>query len=448
MARSTRRVGVPEAAGRTYSLCVNLAGLSTVSTIAPKTGQIFLYFSALTLIVYLVSPQGYLVDISTSYMLKNQLHAAANQIAMYRLATALPAYSGIVFGLARDKWNPLGLRDRGLLLIFAPLTAAVFISMASTHLSYSGLLAGMLVAMASFQFSQAAYQGLITLIGQEDLMTGRLSTLWNIFSFIPYVAGAFASGYISEHLLPRQTFLLVAELAVVLACLGLLKPRSVFGHAYDQPQAKGTDFVGDIKRLVKHKAVYPAILINFLSSFMPGASTPLQFYLTNRLGASDATYSYFTGIFLLSFIPMFLLYGFLCKRVALNKLLWWGTFIMMPQMIPLAFVHSARLALLMAVPMGLMGGIATVVYIDLAMRSCPAGLQGTLMGLVSGVLTLSLRGSDVVGAWIYNSSPTHGFLYCVIATTAVYALILPLLPLVPKELSATADGEANPRQDF
>jgi hypothetical protein len=97
--------------------------------------------------------------------------------------------------------------------------------------------------------------------------------------------------------------------------------------------------------------------------------------------------------------------------------------------------------------MGLMGGIATVVYIDLAMRSCPAGLQGTLMGLVSGVLTLSLRGSDVVGAWLYNSSPAHGFLYCVIATTAIYALILPLLPLVPKEVSATADGEANPLQN-
>jgi hypothetical protein len=33
----------------------------------------------------------------------------------------------------------------------------------------------------------------------------------------------------------------------------------------------------------------------------------------------------------------------------------------------------------------------------------------------------------------------------VIATTAVYALILPLILLVPKELIATADGEPNPR---
>ncbi len=79
-----------------------------------------------------------------------------------------------------------------------------------------------------------------------------------------------------------------------------------------------------------------------------------------------------------------------------------------------------------------MGGIATAAYFDLAMRSCPPGLQGTLMMLVDGVLALSARAGDLLGSWIYNSSPMHGFTYCVIATTVVYALILPLIPLAPK----------------
>ena len=78
---------------------------------------------------------------------------------------------------------------------------------------------------------------------------------------------------------------------------GLWKPRSVFSHAYDKPQASGTDFVGNVKRLVKHRAIYPAVLICFLWNFAPGAATPLQFYLTNQLHASDAVYSYYNGIF-------------------------------------------------------------------------------------------------------------------------------------------------------
>jgi hypothetical protein len=408
------------------------------------TRQTFLYFSWLTLFLYLATPAGYLVDIQTSYMLKNQLHATATQISVFRLVTGIPVYFAFAFGLMRDQWNPFGLRDRGFFLIFAPATVAAFIWMATSRLSYRGLLVGMLLAMLASRFIAAAYQGLIALVGQELLMSGRLAVLWNVVSSVPVIAGAFASGYISEHLNPNETFFLVAGFTALIAVIGLWKPRAVFSHAYDRPQASATNFVGNVKRLVKHRAVYPAVLICFLWNFAPGAATPLQFYLTNQLHASDAVFSYYNGIFAAAFIPTFLLYGFLCKRVPLKKLLWWGTIVAVPQMIPLAFIHSGNLALVLAVPIGLMGGVATASYFDLAMRSCPPGLQGTLMMLVDGVFALSARGGDLLGSKIYNSSPAHGFLYCVIATTVVYALILPLILLVPKELIATADGEANP----
>lgn len=395
----------------------------------------------------MAAPSVFLVDIQTSYMLKNQLHASATQISIFRLVTAIPMYFAFAFGLMRDQWNPFGMRDRGYFLIFAPATAIVFIVLACSNLSYRGLLAGMLLAMLLSRFLAAAYQGLIALVGQERLMSGRLSVLWNVVMSVPIIAGAIASGFISNHLNPKTTFILVAALTCCIAFLGLWKPRSVFTHTYDKPLARGSDFLANVKRLVKHRAVYPAVLICFLWNFAPGGATPLQFYLTNELHASDAIYSYFNGIFAAAFIPTFLLYGLLCKKVALNRLLWWGTLVAVPQMVPLAFIHSANLSLVLAVPIGLMGGVATAAYIDLAMRSCPPGLQGTLMMLVDGVFALSARGGDLLGSWIYNSSPKHGFLYCVIATTAVYALILPLILLVPKQLIATADGEANPNLD-
>ena len=144
------------------------------------TRQIFLYFGCLTLLVYLATPAGYLVDIQTSYMLKNQLHATATQVSTFRLLTGIPAYFSFAFGLMRDQWNPLGLRDRGFFLIVAPVTALGFIFMAKSHLSYRGLLFGMLLVMLSFRFVVAAYQGLMALVGQEKLMSGRLSALWNI----------------------------------------------------------------------------------------------------------------------------------------------------------------------------------------------------------------------------------------------------------------------------
>jgi predicted MFS family arabinose efflux permease len=408
----------------------------------PNTRSIYVYFGALTLLVYLVAPE-YLLDIPTSYMLKNRLHAGAPEVSLFRLLTGIPIYVAFVFGLLRDWWNPLRLRDRGYFLLFAPLTAAVFVFMAMSRLSYALLTGGMILAMALFRFILAAFQGLLALVGQETLMSGRLSTLQSMFYQLAMILAAFVSGAISEGLTPAQTFFLMAAVTLLIGAFGLFKPSSVFSRVYDRPEATGADFRGDVRRLIRHRAIYPAVLINFLWWFNPGLYTPVQFFLTNQLHASDSTYANFLGVFAISFIPTYLLYGWLCTRIAARKLLWWGTIVAVPQMVPLAFVHSGGLVLILAVPMGLMGGVATAAYYDLAMRSCPPGLQGTLMMLVSAGIMLASRGSDLLGAKLYASSPTNGFLYCVVATCVVYALILAVIPWIPKHLIATADGEKN-----
>jgi hypothetical protein len=54
---------------------------------SPKTRQLLLYFSLMSLLVNAVN-SGFLLDIPTSYMLKNILHASASQISGFRLVTA------------------------------------------------------------------------------------------------------------------------------------------------------------------------------------------------------------------------------------------------------------------------------------------------------------------------------------------------------------------------
>jgi hypothetical protein len=219
--------------------------------------------------------------------------ATATQVSTFRLVTGIPVYFAFVFGLARDHWNPLGLRDRGFFLIFAPATALAFAWMAVSEFTYTGLVVGILLAMLSSRFILAAYQGLIALVGQEKLMSGRLSALWNVVRSAPVVAGAFASGFVSEYLAPKEALFLAAAVTLLIAAIGLWKPMSVFGDSYDKPQAKATDFVGNVRRLVRHRAIYPAILILFLFGFAPGGATPLQFFFANELHASDSVFSYY-----------------------------------------------------------------------------------------------------------------------------------------------------------
>ena len=414
------------------------------STQKSRAGAVFLYFTPLTLLVFLVLPNGFLLDIATSFMLKNQVRATPEQIANFRLLTAIPVYLSFFFGLARDLWNPLGLRDRGLFMIFGTITAGVFFWMTSLPLSYWGLLGSMFVVMLSFGFVAAAARGLLALISQEQLMSGRLSALWNAVSSAPYVFGAFAAGYLAG-LTPAHTFTLVAVLCAAIALYGLWKPSAVFGDAYDLPSAQGTTLAGDLKRLIRHRAAYPAVLLVCLSQFEPGLNTPLQFYLANELHAPDWVYGDFQGILLAGYIPAAAVYGRLCTRFALRRLLLWATLLWLPAAIPLLLIHSSASALWWAVPVGLANGFAFTAFWDLSMRSCPPGLQGALMMLVAGMYELAYRGGDFIGTKLYASSAEHGFLYCVLAGTATSALMLAVLRLIPRQLVATADGERNPK---
>ena len=406
----------------------------------------FLYFTPLTLLVFLALPNGFLLDIATSFMLKNQLRATPEQVANFRLLTAVPVYLSFFFGLARDLWNPFGLRDRGLFLIFGTITAAVFFWMTTVPLTYRGLLISVFVVMLSFGFVAAAARGLLALISQEQLMSGRLSALWNAVSSAPYVFGAFAAGYLAG-LTPAHTFGLIALLCAAIALYGLWKPAAVFSHAYELPSAMGTSLLGDLKRLVRHRAAYPAVLLVCLCQFTPGFNTPLQYYLANELHAPDWVYGDFLGIMQAGYIPAAGVYGWLCTRVPLRKPLWWATLLWLPAAVPLLFMHSSASVLWFAVPIGLANGFAFTAFWDLSMRSCPPGLQGALMMLVAGMYELAYRGGDFVGTRIYASSAAHGFAYCVLAATATSALMLVVLLLIPRELVATADGERNPAVD-
>jgi hypothetical protein len=71
-------------------------------------------------------------------------------------------------------------------------------------------------------------------------------------------------------------------------------------------------------------------------------------------------------------------------------------------------------------------------------------MQGTLMMMIESAEQLSYRGGDLLGSTLYNASPSNGFLYCMLATTGVYACMLPVILMVPRDLLATADGEPSP----
>lgn len=406
--------------------------------------RIFLYLGVLIVLLAFGSPYGGLIDIPISFFLKNKLHLEAHEVAIFRLVAAIPLYLSFVFGFIRDTWHPFGIRDRGLMLVFGAISAGLYVVFAFIPVTYTTLLVAVLLLTTAFLFVASAQNGLTSMLGQQHAMSGQISAVWNIFMSVPALVAFLVGGALSNVLdgqnadqAARILFLVGGAVMAAVAVYATWRPRVVF----DQVRVEDTAAhpLRDLARLARHWPVYPALLIWLLWNFAPGSATPLQYHLQNTLHAEDAAWGQWNAIFSASFIPTFMLFGVLCRKFPLRTLLFWGTVVAIPQLVPLLFMHSVTGALIAAVPIGLMGGVATAAYLDLIIRSCPPGLQGTTLMMSVGLNWVASRFGDVLGTALYDYY--GGFAVCVIAITVVYALILPILLLVPKHLIATADGQ-------
>jgi MFS family permease len=426
----------------------SVAAVAVAPTILPPSARrsIFLYLGILIVLLAFGGPSGGLFDIPISFFLKNRLHLQAHEVANFRLVAATPLYLSFVFGFIRDMWNPFGIKDRGFMLLFGSVSALLYVLFAFMPITYLTLLVAVVVLTTSFLFVASAQNGLTSTIGQQHAMTGQISAAWSVFLSIPTVGALLIGGALSDMLedqspdqAVRILFLVGAAIMAIVALYALWKPAAVFDNVRFENGAEGHPLT-DLKRLVRHWPIYPALLIWLLWNFAPGSATPLQYHLQNTLHATDAQWGQWNAIFAASFIPTFIVYGLLCRLFPLKTLLFWGTIVAIPQMVPLLFIHSVTGALIAAAPIGLMGGVATGAYLDLIIRSCPRGLQGTTLMMSGSLYFVVSRFGDVLGTSLYDHY--GGFAVCVVAITIVYALILPTLLLVPKELIATADGQA------
>ncbi len=411
---------------------------------SPDRLRILLYSGALIVALHFINLSVGVAVIPLSFILKNKLNLSASDLALFTVWAGIPGYLAFAFGMVRDFWNPFGLGDRGYLILFGAAAALLMVAFAFAPVSLPMLLVSVLLLASCFLFMWGAWNGLGALIGQRHAMSGQISALWNFGGTLAIMAAYAVGGALSQYLeglstagAVRTLFLFVAAVMALIAALGLWKPKAVFA---DLPRATSEhrDMLADMARLARHWPIYPALAIWLLWNFSPGTLTVLQYYLSNTLHASDTQWGAYNAIFALASLPAFLVFGLVSARFSLRALLWVGAVIGVTQMLPLLFVQSATGALIAAAPIGLIGGLATAAYMDLLIRSCPKGLEGTMMMMAWSLYALSVNGGNLLGTHLYERG---GFVLCVVATTIVYALILPTLALVPRRLIATADGD-------
>lgn len=409
--------------------------------------QAFLFGGSLLVLMNFSSPAAGMIDIPVTFFLKNRMHLGANELAVFKLWIGTPLFLGFVFGFIRDRWSPFGHGDRAHLMLFGGVTALIYSAMSLLNPSYSGFLGGLFIATMAFRMVSSAAYGITNTLARNHAVSGRMSSVIGIASGLPDLLSFIGGGLLSQTLegegaaaASRILFLCAAGMMLAIALMGFLGPKWVYAEARAEPPR--INAWQDLRRILGHWPIYPAMLIELLWQFSPATGTVLQYHIVDHLHASDAEWGLWQGIFFGSFLPIYASYGWLSRRVRLRPLLWFGFTLAVFQMVPLLFVADARGALLAAAPMGILGGIAQGALYDLTIRSAPPRSQGTMMMLYYAFYYSSVRFGDLFGTWIYARH--GGFIPAVLVTIVVHVLILPVILFVPRRLTATKDGEAIP----
>ncbi|MGH7009340.1 MAG: hypothetical protein ACREEX_00750 [Caulobacteraceae bacterium] len=413
------------------------------SILAPaKRARLLTLAGLIVLLTSFAAPWGGVLGVPIFFILKNRLHLSLQAIAAFNLVAGIPLYLSFLFGLLRDRWSPFGLGDKGHYLVFGLAGGLAYGLLAFAPPAYGVLLAGVIVASALVLVPTSAANGLFSELGQDHAMTGQSGAVLAAGLLFPLIVGYFFGGLISGALEGRDALAAIRALfglgAVLMgstALFGILAPRELTRGAKAPSRRLGAE----LGALFRTRAAWPPVLILFLWNVAPAFGVVMQMHMAADLRAADSQVGAFYGIYYAACIPPILFYGWLCQRVRLKTLLFWAAVAGVPSMLPLLLARTAAAELLMAVPVGLMSGFTTAACFHLAVRSCPRALEGMMMTMAVATSNfVATRIGDVLGAWLAQLK--GGFLTADLVGTATYALMIPVLFLVPRYISESTEG--------
>ncbi len=192
------------------------------------------YFLILSLAGGLGAPSG-IAAIPIGYFLKDNLHLSPVDLAIFVAVTGAPAYISFLPGFFRDRYRPRAMGDRAYLLIGATIALAAYAYLAVAAIEYSNLLFATLIAGVAYLIVLTAGQALMTGVAQARQMTGRLSVVAGVGTYMPAVLSALLGGWLVAHVPARITFIVAAMVTAVIALQAFWRQAAVI--AFEQAQS-------------------------------------------------------------------------------------------------------------------------------------------------------------------------------------------------------------------
>ena len=390
---------------------------------------------AVSLFVSTFVSDGKLARLPLQFLLKDHLHVRPEAMAAFFGLTGLAWYFKPLAGLLSDAVPLWGSRRRNYLLVSGLGAGLLWTLLGLVPHRYGPLVWTLVAANAFAVLASSVSGGLLVEEGQRQGVTGRLGSLRETIIAGSSLLAQPVGGFLAE-----RAFGWTAGIGAVLF-LGLI-PAALFLLPEERVPARKTnlrELKAQLGPVFRARGLWLAAAFIFLKELSPGFGTPLFYYQTNTLHFSKLFLGGLGAVFNAAAIAGALVYGLLCLRLPLGRLL--PGAIVLSAVSALLFLgyHSHSSALVVQGLSGFLGIFASVALMDLAARTTPVGGEAMGYSLLMSAFNLGLTGSDILGAWLYSHFhlPFASLVWISAGTTL---LALPLMRLIPADALARHDN--------
>ena len=382
-------------------------------------------------------PQGGSMGLAIKVILKDQLHLEPTQIAAFFGIANMAWYFKPLAGLLTDNFPLLGTRRKGYLVVSALLAGVLWIFLAIIPTSYGSMLTLLVIISIGLVIAQTTLGGMLVQYGQEYKATGQMSAMRSASENLGLLVSALVSGWIASHFV-RPGMAIAGVLLFVLVGFFVKfhhEPRVTISNT---GAAKAT--LLQFKKLFTSRTLWITTVLWMLVRFTPGFHTPLFFHQTDHLKLSLEFIGFLGSINCGTALIGSLAYIYLCRKYPLRTLLYFGVTLNVLSAFCYLGYNSKLGAGLVESAAGLGTAMAWLAIFDLLARSTPKGCEALGYAIIFSFGNISNGISDVLGSsWFEKFGDS--FTPMVWINSGTSALVLLVIPFLPKSLVAHTDGQ-------
>ncbi|MDP2908925.1 MAG: MFS transporter [Nanoarchaeota archaeon] len=384
-------------------------------------------------LVYFVQGILGLSGLAFTLFLDGVMKLSVAQITTLFSITTIPWVIKPLYGMISDSY-PLfkGLRRKPYIIICCTLASIgwLIVIMGAFEKSYLLIILGMLMEAVGVAMTDVVIDGLAVQKSPNEAEAKNIQNVcWGSRAFGALIAG-FLGGWLLQHFIGwpfNNGFINVFALTMFLPLVPLTTAFFV-----DEEPVKANENKGGIVHSLKvlgnavntEKRLLIAALFIFLWNMTPSFGTPFLLFMKKQLGFSETFIGTLSTISSAGSLFGMMLYGLYFKATALKRILKWTIWIGAASTFMMFLVINPTSAMIIWLVSGVIGYIAFIPTMALAVRATPKDAEASVYALLMSIANLGGVVATFTGGQLYELIGMKALI-----TLSAVACLIPLLIL-------------------